>query len=333
MTAHEPRSYSPSAPPDLSICIVNWNVRELLRRCLASIYYDGAANLNIETIVVDNASHDGSVEELRPQFPQVVWLRNAENVGFTRANNQALAISRGRHVAFLNPDTVVSPAAFTSLVAELDAHPEIGAIGPRLVYTDGTPQPSRRRFPTIATALLESTPLQTVWRRNHVLQRYYMEDMPADRQHEVDWLVGACIVARRETLAQIGGFDEAFFMYSEELDWCKRAKDAGWSIVYTPRATITHYEGQSSGQVIAARQIHFNGSKIHYFCKHHGRWAAEIVRWSLFVQFTWQAAIEGTKWLAGHKRALRTERLRAYWRLLRYLSTMSPAHPHRENVL
>jgi len=315
---------------DLSICIVNWNVRDLLRGCLASIYDGGAARLDFEVIVVDNASQDGSVDALAPLFPKVVWLRNHENVGFTKANNQAWTVSRGRYVAFLNPDTVVAPAAFTTMVTALAEQPDAGAIGPRLLYADGTPQSSRRRFPTLITALLESTPLQTLWPNNRVLRRYYLADRPDDQPQEVDWLVGACLVARRETLEQIGGFDERFFMYSEELDWCKRARDAGWLLLYTPHATITHYEGSSSGQVVATRQIHFNGSKIHYFYKHHGRLAAEIVRWGLFLQFAWQALVEKGKWFAGHKRALRAERWQAYRRLLRYLATMSPARPRQE---
>jgi len=321
---------TPKTTCDLSICIVNWNVRDLLRGCLASIYDGGTARLDFEVIVVDNASQDGSVDALAPLFPKVIWLRNRENVGFTKANNQALAISRGRFVAFLNPDTVVAPATFTTMVAELAEQPDAGAIGPRLLYIDGTPQPSRRRFPTLLTALLESTPLQTLWPDHRVLRRYYLADRPDDQPQEVDWLVGACFVARRETLEQIGGFDEQFFMYSEELDWCKRAQEAGWRLLYTPHATITHYEGRSSGQVVATRQIHFNGSKIHYFYKHHGRVAAEIVRWGLFLQFAWQALVEKGKWFAGHKRALRAERWQAYLRLLRYLAAMSPARPRQE---
>ncbi len=329
MSVNEPVFPRHTPACNLSICIVNWNVRDLLCDCLASIYDGGAAGLDFEVIVVDNASQDGSVEALAPAFPQVTWLRNRENVGFTKANNQALAVSRGRYVAFLNPDTVVAPAAFTTMVTELEARPDAGAIGPRLLYADGTPQPSRRRFPTLLTALLESTPLQTLWPANGVLRRYYLADRLDDRPQEVDWLVGACLVARRETLEQIGGFDEQFFMYSEELDWCKRAKDAGWRVLYTPHATVTHYEGSSSGQVVAARQMHFNGSKIHYFYKHHGRIAAEIVRWGLFLQFGWQALVEKGKGLVGHKRTLREERWHAYRRLLRYLVTMSSAHPRQ----
>lgn len=302
---------------DISICIVNWNVKALLRQCLESIPA-GVRGLTYEVIVVDNASTDGSAA-LAHEFPYVRWVQNRENVGFTRANNQALALSRGRYICFLNPDTVVHPDALTTLVRYMDAHPDVGITGPQLRYPDGSLQPSRYRFPSPLTALMESTPLAWVWPTNPWNRRYHCEDCPPDRVHDVDWLNGACLVVRREVIEQVGAFDEQFFMYSEELDLCRRAKDAGWRVVYVPQAQVLHYEGKSSEQVVTARHVHFNRSKVLYFRKHYGPWIAALVRWGLSVQYLGQMGVEGLKWLLGHKRALRAARIRAYWAVLRQM--------------
>ena len=305
--------------PALSICIVSWNVRDLLRRSLASIYASPLASDPgaVEVIVVDNASSDGSIGMVRDEFPQVVLVENEENLGFTRGNNQALALARGRHVLFLNPDTEVTGDALGVMVGYLDAHLEVGAVGPQLRYPDGSVQPSRRRFPTVATLFLESTLLQRWFPRNAVLDRFYVADRPDDMEQEVDWLVGAALMARREALEEVGGFDEQFFMYSEELDWCRRARAAGWKIVYLPEAVIVHHEGRSSGQVVAARHIHFYTSKVLYAGKYHGKTAAEALRIFLLATFVWQMAEEWVKWLLGHKRPLRASRIREYREVLR----------------
>jgi N-acetylglucosaminyl-diphospho-decaprenol L-rhamnosyltransferase len=312
---------------DLSVIIVSWNVRDLLRKCLWAVdrgpwSVDGVPTtdhrpLSTEVIVVDNASSDGTVEMLRAEFPDVRVIPNSENVGFTRGNNQALAVAQGRYLFLLNPDTELRPGALQTLIDYADAHPHAGIIGPRLFYGDGTLQSSRRRFPTLATAFLESTKLQQWFPRNRALTRYYMLDMSDDATQEVDWVNGSAMFVRREVYDQIGGFDEAFFMYSEELDWCYRAKQAGWQIVYLPTAQITHYEGKSSEQVVAARDIYFHSSKIRFFRKYRGALVAEILRAFLSLMFAYQIAEESAKWLVGHKRALRAARVKAYAQVLR----------------
>jgi GT2 family glycosyltransferase len=311
---------------DISILIVSWNVRDLLRQCLASVAsskfqvtdWDNLKpeTVQLETIVVDNASSDGTVEMLRTEFPHVRVIANTENVGFTRANNQALAIAQGRYFFLLNPDTELHPNALQTLYAYAETHPEVGIIGPRLFYGDGTPQSSRRRFPTLATAFLESTKLQQWFPRNRVLARYYVLDTRDDETQDVDWVTGAAMFVRRAVYEHIGGLDEAFFMYSEELDWCYRAKRAGWRIVYLPTAQVIHHEGKSSEQVVAARDIHFHSSKVRFFRKYHGAFAAEILRAFLLGMFAYQIAEESLKWLVGHKRALRAARVKAYWQVL-----------------
>jgi N-acetylglucosaminyl-diphospho-decaprenol L-rhamnosyltransferase len=254
---------------------------------------------------------------LRAEFPDVRIIANAENGGFTRGNNQALAAAQGRYLFLLNPDTELRPGALQTLIDYMDAHPRVGIVGPRLFYGDGSPQSSRRRFPTLATAFLESTKLQQWFPRNRVLMRYYMLDTPDDATQEVDWINGSAMFVRREIYDQIGGFEEAFFMYSEELDWCYRAKQAGWQIVYLPTAQITHYEGKSSEQVIAARDIHFHSSKIRFFRKYRGALIAELLRAFLLMMFAYQIIEESVKWLVGHKRELRATRIKAYAQVLR----------------
>jgi N-acetylglucosaminyl-diphospho-decaprenol L-rhamnosyltransferase len=303
--------------PDLSVIIVNWNVRDLLRRCLHSIL----ANLpacQLEIIVVDNGSTDGSPEMVRTEFPQVHLLANPDNRGFTGANNQGLAVARGRYVLLLNPDTEVVGDALETLVAFADVHPDVGVVGPQLLNPDGTVQSSRRRFPTLATALLESTWLQPYAPRR-LLARYYVLDRPDDEVQDVDWVTGAALMARREAVEQVGPLDEGFFMYSEELDWCRRFRAAGWRVVYLPTARVIHHEGKSSEQVLPARHIHFQTSKIRYFRKYHGPAAAEVLRLVLLGNYLWQIGVEGAKWLLGHKRPLRAERIAAYRQVVRVI--------------
>lgn len=302
----------------LSIIIVSWNVRELLRKCLWSIYQDEQSSPDaLETIVVDNASADGSGNMVRANFPQVKVLENRENVGFTAGNNQAIIRSQGRYVMLLNPDTEVLGDALTTLMDFMDAHPAVGIVAPKLLNSDGTAQSSRRRFPTLATAFLESTALQQSWPDNRVLRAYYMQDQNEDEAHEVDWSVGACLMVRREVIEQVGLLDEGFFMYSEEMDWCYRIKQAGWRIVYLPAAEVMHHGGQSSKQVIAAQHIHFQRSKIRFFRKHHGAVQAALIRIFLLLNYLYQLVVESLKWLVGHKRAMRAERIRTYYQVLR----------------
>ncbi len=302
---------------DLSIIIVNWNVRDLLRRCLACIP-QAAGALTYEIIVVDNASTDGS-QTLADQFPHVRWIQNAENVGFTRANNQGIELARGRYLCFLNPDTEPQPNALLNLARYLDSHPRVGIVGPQLRYPDGTLQPSRYRLPTLMTALMESTPIAWHWPHNPWSRRYHCEDVSPEQEHEADWLNGACLMVRGEVIEQVGAFDEGFFMYSEELDLCKRAKRAGWKVVYVPDAKVIHHEGKSSEQVVVARHVHFNRSKVRYFRKHHGPVSASILRWGLRAQYAGELGLEAAKWLLGHKRALRAQRVRAYWEVIKQL--------------
>ncbi len=300
---------------DLSIVIVSWNVRELLRQCLASIQA-GRGALALETIVVDSASTDGSCQMVASEFPAVRLVRQETNVGFSRGNNLGLALSLGRYALLLNPDTELVGSALPDMVAYLDAHPRVGALGPQLLYPDGHIQSSRRRFPTLATGFFESTWLQPMAPRS-VLGRYYMTDHPDDLTCEVDWVMGACLAVRRQAFEAVGLLDEGYFMYSEEMEWQRRIKDAGWRVVYYPQAKVTHHEGKSSEQVVAKRHIYFQRSKLRFFQQYHGRWAALALRAFLLANYAWQMALEAVKGMVGHKRSLRRQRVAAYWEVLK----------------
>lgn len=299
---------------DLSIVILNWNVRDLLERCLASIKSD---RFTLEAIVVDNASSDDSVAMVRSKYPDVRVIANETNLGFTGGNNRGLEVARGRYVMVLNPDTEMIGDAIDRLIDYLDARADVGAIGPQLLNPDRSIQPSRRRFPTLATGFFESTWLQGLAPKN-IVKHFYMDDVSPDMAQEVDWVTGACTVFRRSVLDQVGVYDDKnFFMYSEEVDLCRRIKTAGWKIVYLPEAKVIHYIGQSSDQVVAARHLYFQTSKVHYFRKHHGRFKAALIRGFLLLSYLWQIVFESIKGLLGSKRSLRRERVKVYWQVVR----------------
>jgi GT2 family glycosyltransferase len=233
---------------DLSICVVNWNTRTLLADCLHSIFAD-EQGVTFEVIVVDNASYDGSADMVRARFPQVYLIANDENVGFARANNQAFKLARGRHALLLNSDTVVLPGALQKLVNYLDGHPQVGVVGPKLLNPDGTFQRSCwRGFPSLRSALVEAFFLWRLVPRSQLVRSSELLDPSGDEPMEVDHVLGACMMVRREVINQIGGMDEDYLLFSEETDWCYRIKSAGWRICFLPTAKIVHIGQQSVHQ-------------------------------------------------------------------------------------
>ena len=308
---------------DLSIVIVSWNVATLLAECLESIFNNAFVQsrpaedpIRLEVIAVDSASEDDTVTMIQRRFPQVHLLPQESNVGYTRGNNIGLAAAEGRHILLLNPDTVVLGNALGEMVHYLDEHPDVGIVGPFTLNTDGTQQSTRRRFPTVKLAYFESTWLQPFAPRR-MLDQYYMNDVPRSGTMNVDWVQGSALMLRRQVYEEIGGLDERYTMFSEELDFCKRAKDAGWRVVFLGTAQIIHHGGKSTEQVAANKHIYFQESKLRYFKKHHGSATVNRLRWFLLANYVWQLGIEALKWLLGHKRPLRVERIHAYRDVLR----------------
>ena len=303
------------------------------------------SQFSLEVIVVDNASHDGTPAQVATHFPWVRVIASDRNLGFTGGNNRGYAASRGRFVYFLNPDTELggwargegrgarggdaqSPISnlqspnlpisqsLTFLYAAIAADPTIGVIGPQLRYADGSPQPSARRFPTPLTGFFESTWLGRAWPSNPWARRMLMVDLPVDQRSDVDWLVGAALLCRREALEAVstpdGPFDEGFFMYSEELDLCRRIKLSGWRVVYEPAVLVIHHEGKSSEQVSTQRHIRFNTSKVRYWRKWFGpRWG-EALRRYLLLEYRIQIGIEWLKARLGSQPEMRRARIAAY---------------------
>ncbi|MCY3946702.1 MAG: glycosyltransferase family 2 protein [Anaerolineaceae bacterium] len=302
---------------DLSIIIVSWNVADLLAACLDSVFKDlDQSTLDTEVIVVDSASSDHSVAMLENRFPSVQLLACDENIGFARANNLGLQRSRGGYVLLLNPDTEVLGGALDRMAQELETHPRVGAVGPHTLNSDGTTQSTRRRFPTLLTACFESTWLQP-WAPKKLLRDYRVEDRADGDSFDVDWVQGSALMLRREVYEEIGGLDPDYVMYSEELDWCRRAKAAGWRVRYVGDAKIVHHGGRSSEQAQARSQIHFQQSKLRYIRIWHGERSARLLRLFLLLMFLHQLLLEVAKGLLGHKRPLRQQRVRAYWQVLR----------------
>jgi len=278
-----PLSPSPR-PPRLSILIVNWNTRELLAECLESVIGDRLPVIGIqspenrlpftdyrlpltEIIVVDNASSDGSAAMVRQDFPSVHLIENRQNVGFARANNQAICHSRGRYVLMLNSDTLVHPGALETLVALMDAHPQAGACGPRLLNGDGSLQ--HACHPML-------TPGREFWRllfleRLRPRATYPMQRWDTTTPRRVEVIKGACLLLRRSALDQVGLLDDQYFMYTEEVDLCHRLAQAGWELWYEPRAVVTHFGEASSRQVREEMYLQLYRSKVQFYRKFGGR--------------------------------------------------------------
>ncbi len=261
----------------ISVIIVNWNVRESLRRCLESInrYGRGA---KYDVTVIDNASKDKSAEMVRQEFPECVLIANAANKGFAAAVNQGIRSSMGDIIFLLNPDTEVQENTFEKVLDEFARHPQTGVMGGRIENKDHTIQPSVRRFPTVWSQILIMLKLHHLF-TFRAYRQYMAEDFDYRKKNYVEQVMGAFFAIRRDMIRSIGEFDERFFVWFEEVDFCKRAREAGWDVVYTPEAAIYHTGGQSFAQLApVSRQLLFNQSLRRYMRKHHG-----IVAWTLFV--------------------------------------------------
>jgi N-acetylglucosaminyl-diphospho-decaprenol L-rhamnosyltransferase len=302
---------------DLSIIIVNWNVCELLRRCLASIEAK-QTDISLEVIVVDNASSDDSLAMVEREFPRVHLISSQENLGYAGGNNLGAAEATGRYLFILNPDTEIVENALRQMVAYLDDHIEVGAAGPQLLYPDGSVQSSRRRFPKLITAFFEGTPFSHRWFPNNRFKRaYHMADRSDDEIQSVDWLVGAALMIRREAWQAVGPLDERFFMYFEELDWCQRCREAGWEIKYLPVAQIVHHHKGASRQVAVESQVRLYRSKILYFRKYFGTGWTNIIRLFTAMNYALLIVEDIPKWVIGYRRELRRQKMQAHWQVIR----------------
>jgi N-acetylglucosaminyl-diphospho-decaprenol L-rhamnosyltransferase len=269
---------------DLSVIIVNWNTKDLLAGCLRSLFAT-VRNLELEVILLDNASTDGSADMVRTRFPQVKLIQSQENVGFARGNNVALTHAMGQYVLLLNPDTVVLDGAIEQLYQALQTFPRLGAAGAQLLNADGSCQPSWGHFPSLWTEVpgvnrLKSSAPEAL--------EYNLLQNTKSSVLSVDWVSGACLMIRRKAMDQVGLLDEDYWLYTEEADWCFRAQKAGWKIGWLPTAQIVHKARAASRQRYTETMIHFHRSRLLFLLKHRGRTQAFVVQAVLCLKaITW----------------------------------------------
>ncbi len=284
---------TPDAPHpfDLSIIIISFNTREVLRESLQSIDRE-RGSLRIETFVVDNNSHDGSVAMVETEFPQVRVLRSQVNLGFGAANNVALELAQGRYVLLLNSDAFLLPHSLRLSVQHMDDNPSVGLAGGRLVGRDMTLQPSARMFPTVFSDFLVMSGLAYKYPHSKFFGRFDRTWADPMLPAEVDWVPGAFSIIRREALQKVGFFDPEFFLYSEEVDLCRRIQQAGYKIMYWPDIVVIHIGGESSRQIktlemssAGAQLVRWRmRSTLLYYRKHHGAaaWRAKLLELTLY---------------------------------------------------
>ncbi|MDD4995363.1 MAG: glycosyltransferase family 2 protein [Patescibacteria group bacterium] len=261
---------------DVSIIILNYKSSGLARQCIKSIVA-AAPKLEYEIIVVDNNSHDGIGRMLREQFPQVKFIQSSRNAGFAAGNNIGLRVATGRYAMIVNPDIIVNPGTLEEMVKEMDAHPEIGLLAPQLLNPDKTIQYSCYRLPTFGIPFYRRTPLGLTPRGKRMIRSYLMAEWDHAAPREIDWCVAACIMVRRSAVECVGYFDERYFMYFEDADWCRRFHQAGFRVVYFPRAKMFHYHIRQSADVPWFMGLFQKISRIHmasalkYFWKWKGK--------------------------------------------------------------
>ncbi len=252
---------------DLSIIIVNWKVKDLLKKCLNSIlrYSD---NLSIDIYIIDNNSEDGSVEMIKKDYPQIKLFALKDNQGFAKANNRALKEVNSKYILLLNPDTELQRGSLSKIINYLDQHTDIGILGPQILNSDGSKQESIRRFPTLFSQVLILLKLKNIL-GNIFLKKYLAKDFDYDKTENVDQVMGAAFFITNTALEKIGLLDEGFFIWFEEVDYCQRAKENNFVIKYYAEANIIHKGGSSFEQQLALKnQRIFNKSLLYYFKKH-----------------------------------------------------------------
>jgi N-acetylglucosaminyl-diphospho-decaprenol L-rhamnosyltransferase len=276
---------------DVGIVIVNWNTRDLLRGCLRSL---AASDPSVKrrVVVVDNASGDDSVAMLRAEFPEVIVLENAQNIGYAAANNlglrrlgfgQPCAPEAPRYALLLNPDTELPSDALRAMIARLDADPKIGAGGPRLVLPNGKLDLAcRRSFPTPEVAMWRMLGLSKLFPKSRLFGRYNLTYLDEHLETEVDCVVGAFMMVRREAIARVGLLDEAFWMYGEDIDWAYRIKQDGWKILYYPKVTVLHIK-RAASRLNPRTRLEFQRASLIFYYKHYARQTPRLMHWAVLA--------------------------------------------------
>lgn len=261
---------------DLSIIIVSWNVKELLKKCLQSIY-DKTQGIDFEVIVIDNASTDCSCQMVTQNFRQVNLIAADKNLGFSKANNLGLHQAKGKYILFMNPDMEITENSFIKLIELMDSDNKIALCTCQLIYPDNHRQNNIKNNPGLCDQLLILLKLHHIWQPD-CLKKYLAKDFDYSKEQEVKQIMGAFILSKAEIIRRIGGWDEDFYLWWEDLDLCKRIQNLGLKIVYTPITKVIHHEGQSFNQQMSVpKQKRFNRGMAIYFKKHNGLIAYSLV--------------------------------------------------------
>lgn len=304
---------------DLSVIIVNWNTKEYLKECLESLYKE-KKHFSIEIFVVDNASSDGSSEMVNVNFPQATLIENDENVGFARANNQAIRECGGKYVLLINPDTVVLGNCLENMLNFMEKHPDAGAAGCKIFNVKGELEPFRtaKRFPTPLTKFYVDMHLDRLFPKIKHFGRYSMVGWDRNDIREIDVLSGAFMFVRRKAIQDVGLLDERFFLLAEDIDWCRRIKQKNWKILLNPYAEIIHHSGKAIDRVKIARLNNAIFSHILYFEKHHKKYASLVFRVLRSITHVCKAAFWLFKLLIGKERKLAWSHSIAHFKAIFY---------------
>jgi GT2 family glycosyltransferase len=266
---------------EISVVIVGWNAEHYLELCLESLA-KAPPRRRMEVFVVDNASTDGSVEMIEAKFPWVKLIKSSENLGFAKGNNVAIRQCQGRYIALVNPDVIVFPGCLDALADYLDENPKVGNVGPRVLNPDLSLQSTCRRFPTLWNNFCSAAGLSARFKNSRFFAGEHMFYFPHDRTLPVDVLVGCFSMIRREAFDTVGLLDEGLFMYGDDVDWCLRARNAGWEVVFHPGAEAIHDRGKITAPFPVRFAVAQQRSVLHYWTKHHGFWGVLGIRSIMF---------------------------------------------------
>ncbi len=304
---------------DVSVIIVSWNTRDILRDCLQSVYAQ-THQIRFEVIVVDNASGDGSADMVRREFPEVVLIANTDNRGFAAANNQGLAVAHGRYCLLLNSDTIALDGALDKTTAFADAHPRAAVIGCRVLNADRTLQHSCFMFPSPLNSFLGMLYLNKLFPRSRFFGREAMTWWDRNDVRQVEVVTGCFMFVRREALAQVGAMDERYFMYGEETDWCFRFRRAGWEVLFAPVGEIIHLGGKSTARCSVEMTVQLRLSILRFVRKNQGLVACALVWLNTIVFFALRIPVwTAIRVLKPGKKQQASTRIRAYLRGMRAL--------------
>lgn len=271
-----------SSALDLSVVIVGWNAKQYLKLCLDSLIA-APPRRSMEILVVDNASSDGSAEMIEARYPHVKLIKSPTNLGFSKGNNVALRQVEGRYIALVNPDVVVLPGCLDALADFLDQNPRVGDVGPRVLNPDSTMQSSCQRFPSLWNQLCSALGLASKFKKCKLFAGQDMFFLPHDRPLTVDIIVGCFSMIRRETFNDVGLLDEDLFIYGDDVDWCRRAWNEGWQVMFHPGAQAIHHRGQITAPYPVRFAVEQQRSSLHYWRKYHGSAGVLAIRAIMFL--------------------------------------------------